>query len=74
MNFNHLIKASDKLVDIPEKHIKHLRSRCTALGFTHPNLSADPDQWVKDIKVMRRKKADSERKFSAIKNSRASYS
>jgi len=40
---------------IPEGHLRYLRSRCEKLGIKHPNIPADPKQWVKDTKEMRSK-------------------
>jgi len=37
-------------VRIPERFLRLLRARCTKLGVRHPDLPADPTQWVKDAR------------------------
>jgi len=50
-----LEEASLDQCTIQEGHLRFLRSRCEKLGIKHPNIPADPKQWVKDSKEMRRK-------------------
>ncbi len=40
-------------VKIPEKYLKLVRSKCKALGVRHPNLPADPNMWIKDMRTSR---------------------
>lgn len=51
-------EAADRNIKIPEYSLRHIRSRCKKLGIEHPNISEDPNQWVKDIKKMRRDQAN----------------
>lgn len=49
-----LEEAASKGIEVQERNLKFLRSCCTNLGITHPNLPPNPDQWVKDLKQVRR--------------------
>jgi len=64
-----LEEATEKKVTIPEKNLRYLRSRCTSLGVSHPDMRADPLQWVKDLKVARRKlKNSSQRTIESLRS------
>ena len=56
-------------VKIPERHLRFLRARCTTLGIRHPDLPADPNQWVKDVKETRRRmKQSSQRVIETMRS------
>lgn len=44
----------DKKVKIPERYLRALRSRCKTLRIVHPDMPADPNQWAKDVRELRR--------------------
>jgi pentatricopeptide repeat protein len=44
-----LEEAHDNKVTIPDNHIVYLRNHCKNLNIKHPNMPADPQQWVKDM-------------------------
>ena len=48
-----LEEASDKKINIPNRHIKALRARCENLGILHPDMPDDPHQWIKTVKRVR---------------------
>jgi len=58
-----LEEASAINVKLPENHIRHLRSRCKSLGIKHPDVPADPLQWVKDVKLVRRQQKNASQRF-----------
>ena len=54
-----LEESAEQGIHISERHIKQLRSRCKTLGVKHPNMPADPNQWIKDVKQVRKDKRHS---------------
>jgi hypothetical protein len=64
-----LEESAQRNVKIPERHLRFLRNRCSTLGIKHPDLPADPNQWVKDTKDIRRKqKQASQRVIEPIRS------
>ena len=51
-----LEEATEHKLHIAERHIKQLRARCKNLGVKHPNIPEDPNQWIKDVKQVRKDK------------------
>lgn len=49
-----LEEATVKGLKIPERLIRHLRSQCRNMQVKHPDMPADPKEWVRDIKKSRR--------------------
>lgn len=43
-------------VRVPERHLRHLRSRCKRLGVTPYGFPEDPTAWAKELKQMRRQR------------------
>jgi pentatricopeptide repeat protein len=61
--------ASEHGVVIDEENLKKLRVRCEKFGIKHPNMPADPNQWVKDVKdVRRRYRNRSQRAIESIRS------
>lgn len=55
-------------VRVREPYLKRLRGRLNNLGMSHPNMPADPMQWVRDVKTERRKaKQSSQSKINDVK-------
>lgn len=53
---------------VPERHLKHLRSRCETLGIVHPNMPVDPLEWVTHMKQLRRNgKNRNQRSMNTVK-------
>lgn len=64
-----LEEATDRKVQLSERHVRHLRARCLKLGIKHPNMPADPLLWAKEAKLVRRqKKMASQRVIEPIRN------
>lgn len=51
-----LEEAAETGIQISNRHIKKLRSRCNKLNIRHPNIFPDPNLWVKDVKKVRENK------------------
>ena len=49
-----LEEATANGLKVSEKHLRQLRNRCNKLGVKHPDMPADPHQWIKDLKQVRR--------------------
>ena len=47
--------AADNKIMIPERFLRLLRIRCRKLNVKHPNMPADPSEWVKYVSLMRKK-------------------
>lgn len=41
--------------EIPDGYLKRTRMLCRKLAVEHPELPSDPEQWVRDVKLNRRK-------------------
>jgi pentatricopeptide repeat protein len=64
-----LEQAAAHNVSIPERDMRYLRARCEGLGITHPNITKDPQQWVKDVKLIRRQMKNSpQSKIQSVKS------
>lgn len=62
-----LEEAAERSITIRERHLRVLRNRCKNLGVAHPNIPADPNQWVKDLKQVRaRSKFSSNRRVQSL--------
>lgn len=56
-------------IKVQERHLQHLRARCATLGIVHPNMPADPLQWVADMKKLRKDgKNRSQRKMNSVRS------
>jgi pentatricopeptide repeat protein len=56
-------------IKVQERHLQHLRARCATLGIVHPNMPADPLQWVADMKKLRKdSKNRSQRKMNSVRS------
>eukprot|EP00596_Hydrurales_sp_CCMP1899_P009749 CAMPEP_0119036198 /NCGR_PEP_ID=MMETSP1177-20130426/3729_1 /TAXON_ID=2985 /ORGANISM="Ochromonas sp, Strain CCMP1899" /LENGTH=1120 /DNA_ID=CAMNT_0006995643 /DNA_START=103 /DNA_END=3462 /DNA_ORIENTATION=+ len=40
-----LEETSERGIQVHDRQIKHLRSRCVGLGIQHPNMPEDPKEW-----------------------------
>jgi len=49
-----LEEATIKGLTIPERLVRHLRSQCRNMQIKHPDMPADPKEWVRDVKKNRR--------------------
>ena len=47
--------AADHKILIPERFLRLLRVRCRKLKVNHPDMPADPSEWVKHVSAMRKK-------------------
>lgn len=47
--------TADRKIKIPERFIRLLRVRCRKLNVKHPDMPADPSEWVKHQALMRKK-------------------
>lgn len=62
-------EATANGIHIPERNLKLLRNRCKTLGIQHPDIRADPHEWVKEVKRVRRNhKHSSQRVIQSIKS------
>lgn len=48
-------ESLDKKVTLPEKHLRFFRSRCKKLHVVHPDMPADPNLWVKEVRAERKR-------------------
>lgn len=61
--------ATKRNVKVPEGNLKQLRARCETLGIKHPDMPPNPVQWVKDVKLIRRRqKMASQRVIEPIRS------
>ena len=64
-----LLEEATKLnLRINERHLKMLRARCVALGVKHPNMPADPELWLKKIKVAKRSVGGTQRRIEPVRS------
>jgi pentatricopeptide repeat protein len=57
------------LPSVPEKHLKHLRARCTNLRIVHPDMPSDPRAWSQHLKSVRRRNVkDSQRRIEGVRS------
>ena len=64
-----LEEASDLHVTIPERHLRHLRSRCERLHINHPDMPKDPRKWSRELKKVRKMAAkDSQRRIEGVRS------
>ena len=64
-----LEEATKNHIEIADRHIRYLRSRCASLGIKHPNMPLDPREWAKDVKKMRHaSKFTSKRRIEHVKS------
>jgi hypothetical protein len=47
-------EATDRGHKLSERHLTHIRARCAKLKIQHPDIPADPNAWVKDVKKARK--------------------
>jgi hypothetical protein len=61
--------ATKRNIKVPEGNLKQLRARCETLGIKHPDMPPNPVQWVKDVKLIRRRqKMASQRVIEPIRS------
>lgn len=64
-----LEEATAHGLQIPERNLRLLRSRCKTLGIVHPDIRPDPHEWVKEVKRVRRNhRHSSQRVIQSIKS------
>jgi hypothetical protein len=56
-------------IQLNDRHVRHLRSRCETLGISHPNMLDDPKEWLKFTKKSRKESQKySQRKTQFVKS------
>jgi len=64
-----LLEEATKLnLKVNDKHLKLLRARCESLGVRHPHLPANPQEWVKKIKVSKRTTGGTQRREEKVRS------
>eukprot|EP00981_Chlorochromonas_danica_P006213 scaffold1307_cov166-Ochromonas_danica.AAC.35 len=57
-----LEEATTKKVVISERNICYLRSRCRELGIHHPAMPSDPNEWIREMKQIRKERKNAPRR------------
>lgn len=64
-----LEQTSARNIQISEIHMRVIRNRCKNLGLEHPDVTADPNAWVKRVKqVQKNKRHSSQSKIQELRS------